>query len=244
MKIVLDANIFISAFFWGGKPRMVLKRVIAGIDELFITKEILNEINDVIRRPKFHTDEYEIHYFINSIEEIANKIVVERRIDNGSRDKTDNKYIECGISAHVNYIISEDVYIDINQNYEYTARYIYLIENRGDAIVVPLGFFFRPFPQSGETFAHRPKIVHFKVNDKKINPVIVQTESLPSNDRVVIDVWFDRIVKGWIYTSILFEEDEVVRIELLYNSNYNQVSTVQRLIMKVILFCLKRVTTQ
>jgi predicted nucleic acid-binding protein len=29
MKIVLDANIFISAFFWGGNPRKVLERVIA-----------------------------------------------------------------------------------------------------------------------------------------------------------------------------------------------------------------------
>ena len=44
MKIVLDANIFISSFFWGGNPRLVVERVIAGLDELFITKEILDEI--------------------------------------------------------------------------------------------------------------------------------------------------------------------------------------------------------
>ena len=68
MKIVLDANIFISSFFWGGNPRLILKRVIAGIDILFITKEILDEIEDVIGRPKFHADSEEIHYFINSIE--------------------------------------------------------------------------------------------------------------------------------------------------------------------------------
>jgi putative PIN family toxin of toxin-antitoxin system len=118
MKVVLDANIFISAFFWGGKPRMVLKRVIARIDELFITKEILDEINDVIRRSKFHADEHEIHYFINSIEEIANKIAVKRRINNGSRDKADNKYIECGISARADYIISGDIHLLELKNYE------------------------------------------------------------------------------------------------------------------------------
>ncbi|MDR0638087.1 MAG: hypothetical protein LBG27_04160 [Spirochaetaceae bacterium] len=61
MKIVVDANIFIFAFFWGGNPRTILERVIAGIDELFLTKEILDEINDVIRRPKFHADEYKIN---------------------------------------------------------------------------------------------------------------------------------------------------------------------------------------
>jgi hypothetical protein len=120
------------------------------------------------------------------------------------------------------YIISEDVYIDINQNYEYTARYEYLIKNRGDTIVIPLGFFFRPLPQSGGTFEDKPEIVHFKINDEKINPIIVQTESLPNNDRVVADVWFDRVIIGWIYTSIQFGENEVIKIELLYTSNYNQ----------------------
>ncbi|MDR2177281.1 MAG: putative toxin-antitoxin system toxin component, PIN family [Treponema sp.] len=111
MKIVLDANVFISSFFWGGNPRIVLNRAIAGTDELFITKEILDEIYDVIRRPKFHVDEDEINYFINSIEEIANKIVPKVRIRNGSRDKTDNKYIECGITANVDYIISGDIHL-------------------------------------------------------------------------------------------------------------------------------------
>jgi putative PIN family toxin of toxin-antitoxin system len=118
MKIVLDANIFISSFFWGGNPRKVLERVISGIDELFITKEILDEINDVTGRPKFHADENEINYFINSIEEISNKIVSKRRINNGSRDKTDNKYIECGLTAHVDYIISGDIHLLEIKEYE------------------------------------------------------------------------------------------------------------------------------
>jgi putative PIN family toxin of toxin-antitoxin system len=111
MKIVLDANIFISSFFWGGNPRRVLERVIVGIDELFITKEILDEISDVTGRPRFHASEEEINYFINSIDEIANKIVPKRRIKNGSRDKTDNKYIECGITANADYIISGDIHL-------------------------------------------------------------------------------------------------------------------------------------
>ena len=110
MKLVLDANIFISSFFWGGNPRMVLERAIKGIDELFITKEILTEIEEVMGRPKFHADKEEIDYFINSIEEIGNKIMP-KKIKNGSRDKADNKYIECGIAANVDYIISGDIHL-------------------------------------------------------------------------------------------------------------------------------------
>jgi len=111
MKIVLDANIFVSSFFWGGNPRSVIERVIEGIDELFITKEILDEIESVLGRPKFHTDKEKIAYFINSIEEIGSKVVPKNRIKNGSRDKADNKYIECGISADVDYIISGDIHL-------------------------------------------------------------------------------------------------------------------------------------
>jgi putative PIN family toxin of toxin-antitoxin system len=111
MRVVLDANIFVSSFFWGGNPRMVLERVIKGIDELFITKEILDETEEVMRRPKFHADKEEIDYFINSLEEIGNRIIPKRQIKNGSRDKTDNKYIECGIAAKVNYIVSGDIHL-------------------------------------------------------------------------------------------------------------------------------------
>jgi len=109
MKIVIDANVFVSSFFWGGNPRLVLERVIAGADELFITKEILDEIESVVGRPKFHADKEKTAYFINSIEEIGNKIVPKRHIKNGSRDKADNKYLECGITADVDYIISGDI---------------------------------------------------------------------------------------------------------------------------------------
>jgi putative PIN family toxin of toxin-antitoxin system len=118
MKIVLDANIFISAFFWRGNPRTVLERVIAGMDELFISGEILDEVEDVAGRPKFHADKDEINYFINSIDEMAHKIVPKKRINNGSRDKSDNKYIECGISAQVDYIISGDIHLLELKEYE------------------------------------------------------------------------------------------------------------------------------
>jgi putative PIN family toxin of toxin-antitoxin system len=111
MRLVLDANVFVSSFFRGGNPRMVLERVIKGLDELFITKEILDENEEVLGRPKFQADKEEIDYLINSIEEIGNRIIPMRQIKNGSRDKTDNKYIDCGMAANVDYIISGDIHL-------------------------------------------------------------------------------------------------------------------------------------
>ena len=118
MKIVLDANVFTSSFFLVGKPRIIMKRIISKIDELFVTKEILEEIEDVLGRPKFHCGKDSIYYFINSIEEIGNKIIPWKRIINASRDKKDNKYIECGIVADVDYIISGDIHLLKLKEYE------------------------------------------------------------------------------------------------------------------------------
>ena len=53
MKIVIDSNIFISSFFWGGFPRVIFDRVLNGLDELFITEEIINEITSVMGSGKF-----------------------------------------------------------------------------------------------------------------------------------------------------------------------------------------------
>jgi len=111
MKIVLDANIFVSSFFWGGKPRLVLERAIAQMDELFISEEILEEISDVIGRPKFHTGKGRAEYYIKSIKDIGNMVNVKEKIKNGSRDKTDNKYIECGLAGNVDFIISGDIHL-------------------------------------------------------------------------------------------------------------------------------------
>jgi len=111
MKIVLDANIYISSLFWKGNPRLVVERAIKKLDELYITNEILNEIEEVIGRPKFHADKNKIEYYIKSIEEIARKIIVKNRIKKGSRDKKDNKYIECGIAGNADYIISGDIHL-------------------------------------------------------------------------------------------------------------------------------------
>jgi predicted nucleic acid-binding protein len=37
MKIVIDTNVFVTSFFWGGHPREVFEKIINGFDELYIT---------------------------------------------------------------------------------------------------------------------------------------------------------------------------------------------------------------
>ena len=94
MNIVIDSNVFVSSFFWKGNPRKVFDRAIDGIDELFITDEILNEVKNVMGRKKFCVKEHEIDDYINIIEQFSQKIYHDSTFENISRDKNDNKILK------------------------------------------------------------------------------------------------------------------------------------------------------
>jgi putative PIN family toxin of toxin-antitoxin system len=111
MKVVLDANIFISSLYWGGNQRSVLERSIHRIDELYITREIMVEIENVLKRKKIHADINTITLFMELIERVGNKVISKEKISNACRDKTDDKYIECAIESGADYIISGDIHL-------------------------------------------------------------------------------------------------------------------------------------
>jgi putative PIN family toxin of toxin-antitoxin system len=108
MKVVIDINIFVSSFLWEGNPKKVVDRAVDGVDELYITKEILEQISEVMNRPKFNADKDGIAYYLKSIEEIANEIIIHQKIQGGSRDKDDNSILECALTGNVDYIITGD----------------------------------------------------------------------------------------------------------------------------------------
>jgi len=108
MKIVLDTNIFISSFFWGGTPRKIVERIIDGNDDLFTCKGILQETASVMARPKFNVSDEYIVRFINSIEEVANHIVLIGVVQHVCRDREDDKILECALLANADYIITGD----------------------------------------------------------------------------------------------------------------------------------------
>jgi putative PIN family toxin of toxin-antitoxin system len=108
MKLVLDTNIFISSFFWGGNPRKIMMRIIDGKDTLYISHEILKEVYAVMTRPKFNINHHQIVRFLYSIEEIAYLVASSGTIKGVCRDSDDDKILECAILSNVDFIISGD----------------------------------------------------------------------------------------------------------------------------------------
>jgi putative PIN family toxin of toxin-antitoxin system len=108
MKVVLDSNIFISSFFWKGNPRKVFDRVTNGLDELFTTDEILQEVAGVLSRKKFDVDKKEIEDYIKIIESYSIKIILRNEIEKICRDKDDDKILQCGLEGNADFIVTGD----------------------------------------------------------------------------------------------------------------------------------------
>ena len=108
MKIVIDSNVFVSSFFWGGYPRKVYERIINSFDELYITNEIIMEIKSVMKSSKFNLNNIEIEEYIRIIEKYSKKIVSKQIPESISRDKDDDKILQCGLDGNVDYIITGD----------------------------------------------------------------------------------------------------------------------------------------
>jgi len=110
MKIVVDANVFISGFIWDGVPGVVIDRANNGLDQLFITDDLVDEVERVLRKPKLGQCEESIALFITHIEDIGKKIVIspEYTVKGICRDPKDDMYLECALAAGADYIISGD----------------------------------------------------------------------------------------------------------------------------------------
>jgi putative PIN family toxin of toxin-antitoxin system len=118
MKVVLDSNVFISSFFWRGNPRRVFNRVTDGLDELYISDGILEEILDVMTRPKFNADVEAIREYISTIEGFATGIITNNVSESVSRDKDDDKVLQCALLGDADYIVTGDGDLLVLEEYQ------------------------------------------------------------------------------------------------------------------------------
>lgn len=120
MKLVLDTNVYISAFLWGGKPKEILERAIEGKDRIYISRPIKDELFGVLKRPIFNIPETTIELFMREIEELAELVIVTERIRNLCRDADDNKIVECAVGAKADYLITGDNDLLVLKKYKTT----------------------------------------------------------------------------------------------------------------------------
>lgn len=110
-RVVVDTNVMISAIVFGGPPRKVLEMVIGGDINCSLSFAILDELRDVLQRPKFGFSPEQILTVLDELHSICEILNPPRRIRTIKADPDDNRILECAVEARADSIISGDAHL-------------------------------------------------------------------------------------------------------------------------------------
>lgn len=106
LKAVLDTNVVVSAHLNSeGPPRIILDLTFARFFRCFASDPLLEEYEDVLKRPCFARDAKEIAKSMRLMRN-AITIVIPRRKLRITRDPDDNIVLECALAARADYVVT------------------------------------------------------------------------------------------------------------------------------------------
>lgn len=104
-RVVIDTNVLVSAFIYGGKPRRVVERWLTGEFVLLMSPGLLAEILMVFRRLNY--DEEELEKLKVILESQAVKLAPKREFKL-CRDEKDNKVADLCVAGMADYLVTGD----------------------------------------------------------------------------------------------------------------------------------------
>jgi putative PIN family toxin of toxin-antitoxin system len=110
-RIVLDANVIISAIVFGGASRDVLELAIRQEVKICISEKILDELRGVLRRPKFGYTAEQIRLISSNILAIAEPVETSGEVELIKADPDDNAILDYAIAAGAGVIVSGDEHL-------------------------------------------------------------------------------------------------------------------------------------
>ncbi len=107
MKVVFDSNILIAALlFPGGRADAAVSKILGGVDDLVISREIIQEVLSVLAS-KFSRDKEELSRAAVVLGEMAEIVEPSRRLS-VFRDEPDNRILECAVEGKAKVIVTGD----------------------------------------------------------------------------------------------------------------------------------------
>ena len=74
-KVVVDTNIIVSAALSDdGNPARIFEMILSEEIQNFVTEEILEELREVLYRPKFNLKQFEREFILNHFEHFSVKV--------------------------------------------------------------------------------------------------------------------------------------------------------------------------
>jgi len=107
-RVVLDTNVLISAVIRNGKPRQLLEAANDKKYVLVTSSEILSEMAEVLRRPKFQMSENEIWQILFALNSSSDIKEVKSKFKVVKEDPDDDVIINTAHDGQADYIVSGD----------------------------------------------------------------------------------------------------------------------------------------
>ncbi|MBS3137006.1 putative toxin-antitoxin system toxin component, PIN family [Candidatus Woesearchaeota archaeon] len=134
-KVVVDTNVFISAFGWDGIPEKVLNIIDEKGYIIYLSENQLKEIQRVINYPRLNLSEKEKAVFLKELLSSVVLVKIKTMINIIKEDSDDNIIISTAIENNCDYIISGDNHLLQLKQYKHIriltpAQFFSLLENK------------------------------------------------------------------------------------------------------------------
>jgi len=110
-RVVLDTNVLISAFLFGGAPREVVELIIAGVIDCSLSPAILDEVRGVLKRPKFGLSPRQVMSIVEELGSLCEVVNPSASIHKVIADPDDDRVLECAVEAMADAIVSGDTHL-------------------------------------------------------------------------------------------------------------------------------------
>jgi putative PIN family toxin of toxin-antitoxin system len=110
-RVVLGTNVLISAVLFNGPPRVILELVIGGSVYCSLSLAILDELRDVLERPKFRFSPEQSLQVIEEMHAVCDIVNPAIRVNVVTADPKDNRILECALESKADIIVSGDQHL-------------------------------------------------------------------------------------------------------------------------------------
>jgi putative PIN family toxin of toxin-antitoxin system len=108
-RVVLDSNVIIAGFLFGGPPVRLIEHIVNGTLHGFTSLPILDEVREVLQRPKFGLSPEQAFRLVEELYHACTLVKPGRRIRAVPADPDDDMISECALEASADLIISGDL---------------------------------------------------------------------------------------------------------------------------------------
>lgn len=117
-RVVADTNVLVSAVIAGGKPRAFLRRCIHGELELVLSPAILDELVNVLQRPKFEMTEDEVNRIVWALIQTSHLVEVRSSFQVVEAEPDDDVILHTAVDGNAEIVVSGDKHLLDLKRYE------------------------------------------------------------------------------------------------------------------------------